>query len=458
MDSIMTKIDAYVEQNRQRFIEELQAFLRQPSISTENIGMEECVDMIKVQLDKLDLAPEVLTLEGAFPAVYGTSGPPEEGKKQLLVYGHYDVQSPDPVDKWTSDPFSAEIRDGHIYARGATDDKGNLYANIKAAETLKTVMGDLPKGFKFIFEGEEEVGSPNLSRYLKEYTDILKADVCVLCDRGVHESGRPQMYLGNKGLFTVEIGAKRAKRDVHSGHAPLIHNAIWDLVRLVNSMKNELEEITIDGYYDSLRPIPDEELELLKSIPYDLDQFKKEYAIDEIIGNGDVMATLKRLLYTPTCNISGIKGGWCGERSKTIVPCEAWLRLDMRLVKNMTVADARKKVLDFIAKSPFGKFEVRSVGENEPYQISPKHEMVQIAIHTAEEVYGEPPVVWPLLDGSGPMCMFPQYLGAENFIIGLGAPFSTANTHAPDENISIEQYITGIKYMANVYYRYLMEE
>lgn len=210
MDDIMKKISDYVDSNKERLVEELRTFLRQPSISTENIGMEECTEMIQKELKGLGLDTEMLKIEGAFPAVYGTTA--EKGKgKELFVYGHYDVQSPDPVDKWTSDPFSAEIRDNHIYARGATDDKGNLFANIKAAEALKHVLGYIPSGLKFFFEGEEEIGSPNLEAYLTKYADILKADACVLCDRGVHESGRPQMYLGNKGILSVEIKAKRAK-------------------------------------------------------------------------------------------------------------------------------------------------------------------------------------------------------------------------------------------------------
>lgn len=455
MEDLMKKISDYVDSNKDKLVAELQTFLRQPSISTENIGMEECTEMIQEELRKLELDTEMLKIEGAFPAVYGTTK--EKGKKkELFVYGHYDVQSPDPVDKWTSDPFSAEIRDGHIYARGATDDKGNLFANIKAAEALKAVLGYVPAGLKFFFEGEEEVGSPNLEAYLSKYADILKADACVLCDRGVHESGRPQMYLGNKGILSVEIKAKRAKRDVHSGHAPLISNAVWDLVRLLNSMKNEFDEITIDGYTSNVNQPSEEEIELLKSVPFDKEDFKKKYGIKEILGKEeDEIEILKRLLYTPTCNISGIKGGWAGERGKTIVPCEAWVRLDMRLVKNQTLEEAKEKIAKFVENSPYGDFELKMHGNNEPYQISPQHELVKLAIDVTEKVYGSAPVVWPLLDGSGPMCIFPKCTGGENFIIGLGAPFSTANTHAPDENISIDQYLTGIKCMANIYYEYL---
>ncbi|MBR4406227.1 MAG: M20/M25/M40 family metallo-hydrolase [Bacteroidaceae bacterium] len=455
MNELMNKISEYVDTHADELISDLQRFLRQPSISTENIGMEECTDMLKEELDALEMDHKVLELEGAFPAIYGVSRTPD-AKKKLVVYGHYDVQSPDPVNRWTSDPFSAEIRDGMIYARGATDDKGNLWANLMAARVLKEVTGKIPAGLKFFFEGEEEIGSPNLAKFFSTYSDVLNSDACLLCDRGVHESGRPQFYLGNKGLMEVEISCKRAKRDVHSGHAPLIPNAIWDLARLLNSMKNELDEITIDGYTDSVAGPSEEEVTLIRDIPYDLEQFKQEYEIADILGGGtDPVEVIKKLIFTPTCNISGIKGGWAGERGKTIVPCEAWVRLDMRLVKGMSIAEAKAKLLAFIEKSPFGPFNVKIKANNEPYQCPPSHELVKLSTKLATEVYGEAPVVWPLLDGSGPMCMFPQYLGGDVFIIGLGAPFSTANTHAPDENISIDQYLTAIKLMANIFHQYL---
>lgn len=452
MNNIREKIDSYVEDNKERLISELQTFLRQPSISTENIGMEECAGMILRELKNLGMQSEILTLEGAFPAVYGFT---DESEKKLMIYGHYDVQSPEPIEKWSVDPFSAEIVDGHIIARGATDDKGNLFANIKAAETYKAITGKLPKGLKFFFEGEEEIGSPNLARYYQDCSDKLHADVSIICDRGIHETGRPQIYLGNKGLMVVEILSKGVIRDVHSGHAPLIPNAVFNLVRLLKKMRDEQGNIIIPGYLDDIMNIPEDELALLHSIPFNQEEFKDSYGVDVIPGEPDKIKILEKLIYTPTCNISGIKGGWTGERSKTIIPCEGWVRLDMRLVRNQTPENAERIIRRFIDSQDFGDFEVKFTGYVEPYTISPKNDLVQLSMRLAEEIYGKPPVVWPLLDGSGPMYMFPKYLNSECFIIGLGAPFSTANTHSHDENISINQYLTGIKLMANIYHEYL---
>lgn len=453
---IRKQISDYVDQNADRLISELQRFLRQPSVSTVNYGMEECVDMLMSELTELGLNAQVLKIDGAFPAVLAMSDTQDEGKKRLFIYNHYDVQDPDPVDKWTSDPFSADIRDGHVYARGATDDKGNLYANIKALETLKAVLGSIPKGVKLFIEGEEEVGSPNLEAYLSRFADILQADAAASCDRGVHESGRPQMYLGCKGLMRMEIRCRRAKRDVHSGQAPLIPNAAWDLIRLLNSMVDENNRVIVPSYTDGIVPPKDSELALIKTIPMDAKEYKEEYQIDRINGApADSDNMVETLLYHPTCNISGFKSGWTGERAKTIIPCEAMAKMDWRLIEGLTPETAAEKVLKFIKESPYGEFEVELGHGVMPYKVSPEDEFVKTACEMARIVYGEDPVVWPYLDGTGPFGIFHNYIGGDIINIGLGAPFSTANTHAPDENISIHQYLTGIKYMASLIYEYL---
>ena len=445
-DEVLGKISSYVDANKTRLVAELQAFLRQPSISTEDIGMGECAEMLRDTLTKLGLEARVERLSGAFPAVFGKSQP-VPGAPTLLIYGHYDVQSPDPVNLWKYEPFSAQIADGKVWARGATDDKGNMWANIKAVETVMAVLGRIPINLYILFEGEEEIGSPNLERYIQLLACETQADVTIICDRGIHESGRPQMYLGNKGIFNVEITAKRAKRDVHSGHAPLIPNAARDLVRLLTSMFGDDGKFTIPGYYAGCG-LEDGDAELLESIPFDPAEFRKNYGIDRALVEGTAIEMLTELLYTPTVNISGIKTGWAGERSKTIIPAEAWVRLDCRVSPGQTVERQKASIADFIKRSPYGPFEFVMKGQNEPIKAPPGHWTVRAAMAAAEKAYGQQPVVWPLLDGSGPMNLFPKHLGGPTFIIGLGAPFMTANTHAPNENIGIKEYLEGIKMMA----------
>lgn len=451
MDSI-AKLKAWVRENRQRLIDELLTFLSQPSVSTTGLGIEETVRILQDELDRLGFETRTLTLDGAYPVVFGEAGD-KNASVSLCIYGHYDVQDPDPLSEWHSDPFKPEIRNHKVYARGATDDKGNLYANIKAAEAVQAVFSELPLRLKFFLEGEEEIGSPNLRDYLSTYSDCLKADATVVCDRGVHESGRPQIYLGDKGLVAVRVRCRHAKRDVHSGHAPLIPSSPWNLVRLLNSLKNEFGRIQIPGYTDDTEAPTASELELLKSIPFDPDAFCRRYGISQILAEGSPVEQLHALLFEPTCNISGIKSGWVGEKAKTIIPADATAILDFRLVKGQPAQTAADKITRFIEDSPYGPFEFTASPVFEPYQCPPENPWAQLSMSVAQAVTGQEPVVWPLLDGSGPLCWFHQYLEAPTFIIGLGAPFETANTHAPNENIGIDQYLTGIVQMATMMVR-----
>jgi acetylornithine deacetylase/succinyl-diaminopimelate desuccinylase-like protein len=437
----------YVDQHRDRLVDELKSFLRRPGISTTGVGIEDTVQFLFDELTRLGFQSRVLRLENANPVVYGEAGDPS-ASVTICIYGHYDVQAPDPLSEWHSDPFEPVVRDGLIYARGATDDKGNLFANIKASETVLTVLGRLPLRLKFFFEGEEEIGSPNLKRYLETYQDLLKSDMTILCDRGVHESGRPQIYLGNKGLVSVRVSCRRARRDVHSGHAPLIPSGVWDLVRLLGSLKDEREKILVPGHYDNVLQPSEEELKLLEKIPFDPETFKMQYGIRKTLANGSPVDLLRALLFRPTCNISGIAAGWTGQKPKTIIPAAATAILDFRLVKKQGLNEIKEKVTRAIEASPFGPFDLEVRGEFEEYRVSPSHPWARLAIETAKEVTGKDPVVWPLLDGSGPLVLFPRYIGGETFIIGLGAPFETANTHAPNENIGIDHYLTGIVQMA----------
>ncbi|NLA60480.1 MAG: M20/M25/M40 family metallo-hydrolase, partial [Firmicutes bacterium] len=299
---VRDKIAAYIAENRERFIEELRRFLMQKSISTENIGMEECAALLRDELEKQGFETGIQELDGAMPSVWGISDGKEAStaKKAVLVYGHYDVQSPHPLELWESDPFGAETRDGHIFARGATDDKGNIWANLKAAETVKAVLGHIPVSLRFLFEGEEEIGSPNLDRMMQELSGRLSSDLALDCDRGVHETGRPQIYLGNKGIVSAELIAKRAWRDVHSGHAPLIPNAAYDLMRLITSMRDQDGTILIDDYLANVKGPSPEEAELLDTIPYDREEFLKSYGLRDTHGAKDPRGMLESLLYCPT--------------------------------------------------------------------------------------------------------------------------------------------------------------
>jgi acetylornithine deacetylase/succinyl-diaminopimelate desuccinylase-like protein len=450
---LLNTLEQYVNENQNDLIESLQQFLRLKSISAQNIGMEECAEFLKNTMDDIGIATKMLRRDHAFPVIYGEVINPS-AKKTLLIYGHYDVQPPEPIELWDSDPFDPVIRDGKIYARGATDDKGNLWATIMAVKCLLSNDMQLPINLKFFFEGEEEIGSPNFKAYMEENKELLAADYTILCDRGVHESGRPQMYLGHKGITHIEITIKGAKRDVHSGQAPFIPNAAWHLVWLLNKLKNEKDEILIPGYYDKVVEPTNEDIELLKNVPFDKKEYCDIYGIKEINPANDGVDALVSLLFQPTATINGLTSGYQGEGNKTIVPNRASAKLDLRFVNNQDPKECANMVREFLSTHYDGEIEVEMGDLRIPSKVSPKAEIVQVSIESSKDVYGEDPVVWPMLDGAGPMGLFEKILGAPAIIVGLGAPFAFANTHAPNENISIDNYLNGIKLMATIYQRY----
>lgn len=453
VDRIKNSVEQYVDGNQKQLIESLKQFLRLKSISTQSIGMEECADFLKETMDDIGIETKMLRKDGAFPVIYGEVKNPS-ATKTLLIYGHYDVQPPEPIELWDSDPFDPVIRDGKIYARGATDDKGNLWATIMAVKSLLENNIELPINLKFFFEGEEEIGSPNFKAYMLENKDLLAADYTILCDRGIHESGRPQMYLGHKGIMNIEITIKGAHRDVHSGQAPFIPNAAWDLVWLLNKLKNENDEILIPGYYDHVLQPSEEDLELLQKVPFDKKEYSEIYGIKDIIPKSDGVDALVALLFKPTATINGLTSGYQEAGNKTIVPCQASAKLDFRFVKDQDPEVCAEKIKEFLNNHYDGVIEVKMGDHRKPSKVSPKAEIVQVVIECSKDVYGEDPVVWPMLDGAGPMGLFEEILNAPAIIVGLGAPFAFANTHAPNENISVDNYLSGIKLMASIYQKY----
>jgi acetylornithine deacetylase/succinyl-diaminopimelate desuccinylase-like protein len=451
----LKSISNLIEHRREALLESLRAFLKMKSIAAQNLGMQETAGYLVSAMQDMGLDARLLTLEGAFPAVFGDYRP-QGATRTLLIYGHYDVQPVEPLDLWHSDPFGADVRDGRIYSRGATDDKGNLWATLMAFTLLKEVKGGLPMHLKFFFEGEEEIGSPNLRSYLQTYRDLLAADYTILCDRGVHESGRPQMYLGNKGIMSVEIDVEGPSRDVHSGQAPLIGNPAWQLVRALASLKDHADRILIPGYYDEVAPPSEEEMELLKNIPFDEKEFLSAYGLNQTLPGTGGLQALIHLLYSPTATINGLSSGYQGRGSKTIIPARASTKLDFRFVMRQDPQVCAAAIREFFEDRMDGcrRFTLSMTEPVNPHKMNPAEPIVEVARRCAARIYGREAVVWPLLDGSGPMAYFGDILGAPAMIIGLGAPFAYANTHAPNEYIGVDDYLNGIAFMADIYDTY----
>ncbi|MHB0871000.1 MAG: M20/M25/M40 family metallo-hydrolase [Chloroflexota bacterium] len=447
-DNNLDQLYRYVDQQSERLIQDLCDLLAQPSISAQNVGMEECAARLAAMMADSGIATEILPTDG-YPVVYGEVHAGDD-LPTLAIYGHYDVQPPEPLELWKTPPFQPTRIGEYIYARAATDDKGNLVATFKAVEALLRTRERLPVNVKFFFEGEEEIGSPSLEGFLRAHRDrFAGAEATILCDRGIHESGRPHLFLGNKGIIKAEITLHGPMRDVHSSQAPIMPSPAWDLVNLLHEVKPDGRTVAIPGFYDQVVPPSPLERELIEGIPFSIQEYMRDYGLKRLLLEGTPAELLTEMLYKPTFNIQGIFGGYTGSGSKTILPASATAKIDIRLVHAMTAEDTVARVRAFFAGRGIGG-ELEIKGRTEEYKLSPENPVVQTAIEAARLAYGLEPVVWPLLEGSGPMALFPEILGTPTFIIGLGAPFSTANTHAPNENIGIRHYLTGIKMIATL--------
>ncbi|MEM0058514.1 MAG: M20/M25/M40 family metallo-hydrolase [Candidatus Bathyarchaeia archaeon] len=366
--------------------------------------------------------------------------------KTLLFYNHYDVQPPEPLEEWKYDPFSGKVADGKVYGRGAVDNKGNLVSRLKAIQAYMETAGSVPVNIKFVVEGEEEIGSPNLEPIIKKHRRLFSADAALWEFGGTDRHGRPHLYLGLKGVLSVELRAKCALKDVHSANAPLIPNAAWRLVWALSTLKDKNEKILIEGFYDGVQPPSDEEIGCLKNIPFEEKELKEELGLKQFLRGLSGFEALKALLFQPTCTINGLLSGYTGKGSKTVLPREAMVKLDFRLVPNQKPNEILRKLKRHLEVQGFSDIEIVQYGSTEPVKTPVSDPFVGLVAKTAEKVYGNKAVIYPLSAGSGPMHLFRNLLGFPVVSAGCGHPES--NTHAPNENLRIESFIKGVKFIA----------
>jgi len=434
---------AYVDENGDRFLDQLKKLCSQPSIAAQGIGTRETANIVLDMLEGIGADARLIEVAGAPPVVYGELG---QGKRTLIIYDHYDVQPPEPLDQWESQPFSPEIREGFLYCRGVADNKGDLASRLQAIEGYQVTMGSLPLKIKFVFEGEEEIGSPHLAQFVDENKELLLgADGCLWEGARVDTSGRPELYLGLKGILYVELRARGASRDMHSSWAPLVPNPAWNLVWALNTLKDENHRLTLDGLMEYVAEPPEEDMELLEKIPFDDEEIKEDLELPELLGGVKGTEALRSLLYSPTCTICGMVAGYTGEGSKTVLPSEARVKLDFRLVPNLepeVVLELLRKHLD---RRGFDDVEIVGFSAEHPAKSSPDAGVARAAIQAARIVYGQEPVVYPSMAGSGPMYPLSTALGIPA-VSGLGVGHAQSRIHAPNENIRLEDYFKAVKF------------
>jgi len=450
----MEKVYKYIEEHQEEYIELLKKFCSQPSISAQNIGIEKMAQMVKDTLNGLGVATERIETDG-YPIIYGELG--KDKKKTLTFYNHYDVQPPEPLEEWKTEPFIPTIIGDRIYARGAADNKGSFLSRVCAVDAYQKVYGELPLNIKFITEGEEEVGSVHLDEFRTKYPEKLATDG-IIWEGGSKDINRGplQITLGFKGLSYIELRCRSARNDLHSLNAAIVKNPVWRLIWALSTMKNEKDQITIDGFYDDVIESTSEDMKYLEYLNYDEGRMKKSMGIDSFINGLTGMALKEKYLYQPTCNIAGFQAGYTGKGGKTVLPSYAVCKMDLRLVEGQVaekVADLIRKHLD---KRGFTDIEVVMLSGKNPYRTDSSSPIVKASLESAKEIYGMRPSVYRNSPGTTAMGTFCEPTGIP--AVSFGIDHAESNIHAPNENIYLEDYINGIKMTASVMHRFSIYE
>jgi acetylornithine deacetylase/succinyl-diaminopimelate desuccinylase-like protein len=445
-------VKEYIEGNKQRFLDELFDLLRIPSVSADSkykADVRKAAEFVKDQLLQAGVDKAELCETPGHPIVYAEKII-DSTLPTVLVYGHYDVQPPDPLDLWTSPPFEPVLKDNKIYARGACDDKGQVYMHVKAFEIMNK-LNTLSCNIKFMIEGEEEVGSAHLSHFIKDNKEKLSADVILVSDTAIISLEHPSITVGLRGLSYVEVEVTGPNRDLHSGvYGGAVANPINTLCEMIASMKDKDGRITIPGFYDKVISLSDDERKELNKAPFDLADYKKELNIKEVKGESGY-TTLERTGIRPTLDVNGIWGGYTGEGAKTVLPSKAYAKISMRLVPdqdNEEITELFRKHFESIAPASV-KVKVTELHGGQPAVTPTNSKAFAAASKAFEEVWGKTPI--PTRDGGSIpiVALFKEVLGLDTVLMGFG--LDTDAIHSPNEHYGVTNYLRGIETITNFY-------
>ncbi|MCC7524674.1 MAG: dipeptidase [Chitinophagaceae bacterium] len=436
----------YQSANKDRFLNELLALLRIPSVSANSAhknDMINCAEAVKKSLLEAGADKAEVYVTDGHPVVYGEKMI-DPSKPTVLVYGHYDVQPPDPLELWNSGPFDPVIKDGKIFARGACDDKGQFYMHVKALETM-VKTNSLTTNIKFIIEGEEEIGSPNLAKFVALNKDLLRADVILISDTAMISMDNPSIDIGVRGLSYIEVEVTGANRDLHSGvYGGAVANPITMLAKMIASCHDENNHITIPGFYDDVVTASEEERKLMAAAPFDEAEYRKDLGVSSLWGEKGY-TTNERTGIRPTLELNGIWGGYTGEGAKTVLPSKATAKISARLVPNQSSAKITDMLLQYFKQiAPDGvtvKAEEHHGGE--PYMTPIDSPAYRAAAKAIETTFGKAPV--PVRGGGSiPICsLFEKELGIKIVFMGFG--LDSDNLHSPNEKYDIANFYKGIE-------------
>src|SRR5246500_390975 len=439
----------FARSQQARFLEELKALLRIPSISTlpEHAGdVRRAAESLARELERIGLEHVRVIETSGHPLVYG-DWLHATGKPTCLAYGHYDVQPPDPLDEWLTPPFEPTERNGNLYARGAVDDKGQMYMQVKALEALFAAnKGKLPINIRVILEGEEEVGGEQIARFIREHPDRLKADFALVCDTEMFAPELPTLCVGLRGMIYTEIEARGARSDLHSGmYGGAAPNPFVALAQIIAQLKDSAGRILIPGFYNAVQRPSDDELRAWKSLPFDEEHYRlTEVGSSQLTGEPGY-SVLERTWARPTLEVHGMPGGFTGAGAKTVIPAKATAKISMRLVPGMTPAKAFEQYKSYVEKiAPAGvDVQVRLIHQGDPCLIPVDNPYIRAATRALHEVWGKD-TVFIRSGGSIPIVGdFDRHLGIPSVMMGFGLPDD--NLHAPNEKFHLKNFELGIK-------------
>ncbi len=437
---------AYRELEKE-ILNDLKQLIAFESVSAYDRQLDECASFLKELLGKHGFHVDVVRNKAGKPVVLAEHTPRgKKEKKTLLFYNHYDVQPAEPLDMWRSNPFELVERDGRLFGRGVADDKGDIISRLYAVKILDTIAGeDVELGIKWIIEGEEEIGSPNLDSFIADNLDRIRADACLWEAGDLTEQGVPNFYLGVKGMLYVEIRKKTADSDKHSMYAPIIPNAAWEIIQLLANMRDKQGRVKISGFYKRVKPPTREELRNIREIKIDYKQFIQQLGVGETKHKTAYQA-LRDLVFNPTCNIAGLASGHVGKGAKTITPAQASVKIDFRLVPDQRPEEILESLRKFVKR--FGDFEIEVYTMLPPARSRPSSPVVKAAVESALEVYGVKPNVFPSMYGTGPLAFIVKHGIDAGMLNSLSNPES--NLHAPNENILKRDFMLSTIHLASM--------
>ena len=449
----MNNVIDFINTHRDRYVEELKEYLAIPSISAlpqHQADVQRTAEWSAEEMRRIGLQNVRLIETPGFPVVYG-EWLGAEGAPTILFYGHYDVQPVDPLELWESPPFEATVRDGELYARGAADDKGQVFMHFKAIEAHLKQNGRLPVNMKIILEGEEEVGSANLDNFVKGHRDELKADVVVISDSPMFDRGIPSICYGLRGLVYFQIDLRGTKSDLHSGSfGGAVANPAYVLANVLAQMKDRGGRIKIPGFYDDVRDLREEERDQWKRLPFNEKRYAKELGAPRLFGETGY-STLERVWARPTFEVNGILSGFTGEGAKTVIPAVAMAKVSMRLVPNQDPDKIAQLFEDYVKKVAPKTVDVKvtRMHGGKPWMTDFDNRFVQAAGRAIEKGFGKTPV-FNREGGSIPVvATFQEILGLPSVLFGVGLP--DENAHAPNEKLDLGNFHGGIIASAFLY-------